>query len=67
MAMWNNIKGRNMLLLFQQFFWGGIWMLNKVFFMVTMKSNFVQAMAEVATFASDKANPIIVNSLTCLW
>ncbi len=31
MAMRNNIKGGNLLLLFLQFFRGGIWMLSKVF------------------------------------
>jgi hypothetical protein len=36
-------------------------------FKLTMKSNFVQAMCKVATLAFDKTNPIIVNSLTCLW
>jgi hypothetical protein len=32
-----------------------------------MKSNSAQAMGEMVAIAFDKANPIIVNLLTCWW
>jgi hypothetical protein len=34
-------------------------------FKLITKSNFAQAMGEVVSIAFDKANPIIVNPLTC--
>jgi hypothetical protein len=36
-------------------------------FKLIMKSNSTQAMDEVVALASNKANPIIVNMLTCVW
>ncbi len=36
-------------------------------FKLTMKSNIVQAMAEVVVLAYDKVNPTIINPLTCMW
>lgn len=37
------------------------------FFKLTMKSNFGQAMVEAMALTSNKANPIIMNLLTCMW
>jgi hypothetical protein len=40
---------------------------HQTLFKLTMKSNFVQVMAEVVALAFDKVSPIIVNSLTYFW
>jgi hypothetical protein len=36
-------------------------------FKLTIKSNTIQAMAEIVAFASNKVNPTIINPLTCMW
>jgi len=36
-------------------------------FKVTTKFNAAQAMAEVMALASNMVNPIIINTLTCMW